>query len=106
MTTIIKGEVGNVIVQPITTGALLDGTTVTTATFRATAPNGGNVETWTASIESPTATSLTLAYTLPAPLSRGVWSVRPFLYVGGVLVTSIDLDSQRIQVTPDIVPPP
>lgn len=105
MTTTIKGEAGNVIAQPVTLGALLDGTTVTSATFRAVGPTGA-VETWEASIESPTTTSITLTYTLPAALTRGTWSLRPFLYVGGVLVTSLDLDSVQIQVTPDRVPPP
>lgn len=107
MTTTIKGEAGNVLVQPVTLGALLDGTTVTSAVFRVIAPNGGDVLTWTATIEAATTTSITLAYTLPEQLSRGAWSLRPFLYTGSsVLVTSLLLASQQIQVAPDLVPPP
>jgi hypothetical protein len=107
MTTTIKGEVGNVIGATVTTGALLDGTTVTSATFRAVSPDGGDVLTWTATIDSATTTSIVLSYEITAQLARGTWSIRPFLYtVGPVLVTALDIDSQQIRVQPDRVPQP
>jgi hypothetical protein len=106
MTTTIKGEAGNVIGATITTGAILNATTVTSAELHAVSPNGGDVLEWTATIDSATATSIVLSYAIPAQLARGTWSVRPFLYVSAVLVTSLDLDSQLIRVVPDRVPQP
>ncbi len=107
MTTTIKGEAGNVLVMSVSLGALLDGTTVTSAAFRVVAPSGGAVATWAATIEAQTTTSLTLAYTLPAALARGTWAIRPFLYTGSsVLVMHLLLMSREFQVVPDRVPPP
>ena len=102
---IIKGEAGNVLAFTVALGELLDGTTVTSASVKATKPDGTSV-VFAATIETADETSIVVAITIAAQLARGAWSMRPFLYVAGVLVTSIDIDSTRFTVTPDRVPPP
>ena len=107
MTTTIKGEAGNVIGATVTTGALLDATTITSAALHAVSPEGGDVLEWAADIDSATTTTIVISYEIPAQLARGRWFIRPFLYTAGpVLVTSLDIDSQQIQVQPDRVPQP
>lgn len=102
----IKGEAGNVIAMTISVAAgSLDLTTVTTASMRATDPDGEFVA-WASDIESATATEIVIVHAFAAQLAAGVWRARPFLYVGGVLVTSLDLDSVVLRVVPDPVPAP
>lgn len=102
----ITGEPGSEIAVPIELGALLNGTTVSSVVLRATRPRGGAVETWATVLEAVTPTSLRAVYTIPAQLVAGVWRVRPFLYVGGVIRLSIRVRSIAINVTPDLVSAP
>lgn len=105
MATVIKGEPGNVLAFSIALGDLLDGTTVTSASVRATKPDG-TVVTLAGVIEAAGETSIVVTHTIAAQLARGEWSMRPFLYVSSVVVTSVDIDSIRFTVTPDRVPYP
>jgi hypothetical protein len=106
MTTTVSGEAGTEIAAPLSFGALLNGTTVTSGVLRVRPVAGGTIQTWAAAIESATTTGLTLVYTVPSQLAAGKWLVRPFVYVSGVLVTTPTFRSQQILVVPDPITSP
>lgn len=103
-TIVLTGEANDVLVFPITLGALVNGTTITSAILRARAPGGGPFLDWVAALELPTLTSIVLTYAIPAQLAEGLWTVRPLIYVGASLVTSARLASQQFRVRPDAIP--
>lgn len=101
----IAGEPGHVLEFLLVLRDRLDGTTVSNGIVRAQEPGGAVVE-WAGSLSNVTTSSLRVTYQLGAQLEGGVWRLRPFLRVGGVLVTSLRFRTVGIEVVPDPVPPP